>query len=84
MILFDKVIKNTGGGDQVTATGIVDYLGEQDHQVLTASALRCRWLYWKPWLWPRLLWDRRLVTRKFSSSPADLWCTYHSYYKAPD
>ncbi len=71
-------------GDLVTATGIVDYLGEQDHQVLTASALRCRWLYWKPWLWPRLLWDRRLVTRKFSSSPADLWFTYHSYYKAPD
>ncbi|MBW2338219.1 MAG: hypothetical protein JRF47_15950, partial [Deltaproteobacteria bacterium] len=27
-------------GDLVTATGIFNYLGEQDHQVLTASALR--------------------------------------------
>jgi glycosyltransferase involved in cell wall biosynthesis len=71
-------------GDLVTATGIFDYLVQQDHQVLTASALRCRWIYWKPWLWPRLLWERRQVIRKFSSSPADLWFTYHSYYKAPD
>lgn len=71
-------------GDLVTATGIFDYLVEQDHQVMSASALRCRWLYWKPWLWPRLLWERRQVTQKFSSGPADLWFTYHSYYKAPD
>ena len=51
---------------------------------MSASALRCRWIYWKPWLWPRLCWERQRVVRKFSSEPADLWFTYHSYYKAPD
>lgn len=71
-------------GDLVTATGIFDYLSDGGHQVLTASTLRCRWLYWKPWLWPLLLSQRRQVSRKFSVNPVDLWFTYHSYYKAPD
>jgi glycosyltransferase involved in cell wall biosynthesis len=71
-------------GDLVTATGIFDFLRRQDHQVMSASTLRCRWIYWKPWLWPRLCWERQRVVRKFSSEPADLWFTYHSYYKAPD
>jgi len=71
-------------GDLVTAAGIFDYLVKGGHQVLTASTLRCRWLYWKPWLWPRLLWERKQVIRKFATIPVDLWFTYHSYYKAPD
>ena len=71
-------------GDLVTATGIFDYLGRQEHEVMSASPLRCRWIYWKPWLWPLLWWERQRVIRKFSSHPADLWFTYHSYYKAPD
>ena len=71
-------------GDLVTATGIFDYLARQNHQVMSASTLRCRWIYWRPWLWPRLWWERQRVIRKFSSEPADLWFTYHSYYKAPD
>jgi glycosyltransferase involved in cell wall biosynthesis len=71
-------------GDLVTATGIFDYLARQNHQVLPASTLRCRWIYWKPWLWPQLWWERQRVILKFSSEPADLWFTYHSYYKAPD
>lgn len=71
-------------GDLVTATGIFDYLGRQGHQVMSASPLRCRWIYWKPWLWPLLWWERQRVIRKLSSNPVDLWFTYHSYYKAPD
>jgi len=71
-------------GDLATATGICDYLLDSGHQVLTASTLRCRWLYWKLWLWPRLLWERKQVFRKFAANPVDLWFTYHSYYKAPD
>ena len=71
-------------GDLVTATGIYDYLLNGGHQVLTASTLRCRWIYWKPWLWPRFVWERKQVVRKFSANPVDLWFTYHSYYKAPD
>ena len=51
---------------------------------MPASTLRCRWIYWKPWLWPLLWWERQRVTRKFSPVPADIWFTYHSYYKVPD
>ena len=71
-------------GDLVTATGIFDFLARQNHQVMSASTLRCRWIYWKPWLWPRLWWERQRVIRNFSSAPVDIWFTYHSYYKAPD
>jgi len=71
-------------GDLVTATGIFDYLLDDGHQILTASTLRCRWLYWKPWLWPRLFRERKQVIRKLTTNPVDLWFTYHSYYKAPD
>jgi glycosyltransferase involved in cell wall biosynthesis len=31
-----------------------------------------------------LIWERRQVVQKFSDISADLWFTYHSYYKAPD
>jgi len=71
-------------GDIVTATGIFDFLEQQGHQVFAASSLRCRWIYWKPWLWLKLLWERSRVVQKLSATPADLWFTYHSYYKAPD
>jgi glycosyltransferase involved in cell wall biosynthesis len=71
-------------GDLVTATGIFDFLEQQGHQVFVASSLRCRWIYWKPWLWLKLLWERSRVVQRLSATPADLWFTYHSYYKAPD
>ena len=71
-------------GDLVTATSIFDFLTHQGHQVIVASSLRCRWIYWKPWLWLKLIWERRRVVKKFSEISADIWFTYHSYYKAPD
>ncbi len=71
-------------GDLVIATGIFDFLINQGHQVMATSSLRCRWIYWKPWLWLKLIWERRQVVEKFSDISADLWFTYHSYYKAPD
>jgi glycosyltransferase involved in cell wall biosynthesis len=71
-------------GDLVTATGIFDFLVNQGHQVMAASSLRCRWIYWKPWLWLKLIWERKQVVKRFSNISADLWFTYHSYYKAPD
>ena len=71
-------------GDLVTATGIFDFLVKQEHQVILASSLRCRWIYWKPWMWPKLIRDKRQVVKKFDKHAADLWFTYHSYYKAPD
>lgn len=71
-------------GDLVTATEIVDFLADRGHEVIVASSLRCRWIYWKPWLWPKLLVERRRLVRRFSEKAVDLWLTYHSYYKAPD
>ena len=71
-------------GDLVTATGIVDYLTGKGHQVVAASSLRCRWIYWKPWLWPKLIIEKRRAVRRFLKDDYDLWFTYHTYYKAPD
>jgi glycosyltransferase involved in cell wall biosynthesis len=71
-------------GDLVTATGIFSYLKKQGHQVTRASDLRCRWIYWKPWRWLRLLQETRRVVQHNSGNGMDLWLTYHSYYKAPD
>jgi len=71
-------------GDLVTATEIVDFLVSRGHQVVAASSLRCRWIYWKPWLWPKLIVEKRRVVRRFLRDDYDLWFTYHTYYKAPD
>jgi glycosyltransferase involved in cell wall biosynthesis len=71
-------------GDLSTASGIVAFLRGRGHQVVPASSLRCRWIYWKPWHWPRLLWERRQVARRWAAEDFDLWFSYHSYYKAPD
>ena len=71
-------------GDLVTATSIFDFLRRQGHRVIEASSLRCRWIYWKPWLWLKLIKERRQVVQRFSDTSVDLWLTYHSYYKAPD
>ena len=71
-------------GDWVIATGLYSYLAKHGHAVQTASSLRCRWIYWKPWLWPALLWERRRVQREIDRLRPELWLTYHTYYKAPD
>jgi glycosyltransferase involved in cell wall biosynthesis len=87
-IIFYAPFKPLGhthpSGDLVTATGIFDFLAERGHELVSASSLRCRWIYWKPWLWLKLLWERKRVVHRLSSFQADLWFTYHSYYKAPD
>ncbi len=71
-------------GDLVTATGLFDFLVKQEHRVSRLSAFRCRWIYWKPWLWAHLIRERQRVVRRALADSADLWFTYHSYYKAPD
>jgi len=71
-------------GDLVTATGLFDFLAGCGHEVTSVSSLRCRWIFWKPWLWPRLLWERRRTAQRFTKKRCDLWFSYHSYYKAPD
>lgn len=71
-------------GDLVIATGLCDYLARRGHQVWTASSLRSRWIYWKPWLWPQALREQRRAVGGIARIRPDLWLTYHTYYKAPD
>jgi glycosyltransferase involved in cell wall biosynthesis len=71
-------------GDWVIATGLFDYLIKQGHAVQTVSSLRSRWIFWKPWLWIRLIHERRKARRQVAEFRPQLWLTYHTYYKAPD
>ena len=63
-ILFYAPFKPLGhphpSGDLITAKGIYNYLENQGHELVVASRLRCRWIYWKPWLWPRLIFESSL------------------------
>ncbi len=81
---FKPLDHRNPSGDLVTASGIFDFLAQRGHQVYAASNLRCRWIYWKPWLWLKLIREKRRVVQEFSDTSANLWLTYHSYYKAPD
>jgi len=87
-ILFYTPFKPLGhphpSGDLVTATGIFDFLVRGGHEVIASSSLRCRWIYWKPWLWLKYYWEKKRVLQNFGGAGADVWFTYHSYYKAPD
>lgn len=71
-------------GDLMIATGLYDYFARRGHQVLPVSSLRSRWIFWKPWLWPQVLSERRRAVRGIIQFRPDLWLTYHTYYKAPD
>jgi glycosyltransferase involved in cell wall biosynthesis len=87
-IIFYTPFKPMGhrhpSGDVVIAAGLYAFLLKHGHDVRLADPLRSRWIYWRPWLWPRLLASRRRMVRRLRRQPADLWLTYHSYYKAPD
>ncbi|MGD8371245.1 MAG: hypothetical protein PVI19_06850, partial [Syntrophobacterales bacterium] len=71
-------------GDLVIGTGLYHFLERRGHQLERVSRLRARWIYWKPWLWPQLALARSQSLRECRRMGADLWLTYHSYYKAPD
>ena len=71
-------------GDIVIGNGIRQYLIDSGHSVRIASVLRCRWIYWKPWLLPLLIRDRRRLLRRHHSGNTDIWFTFHSYYKGSD
>ncbi|UCD89865.1 MAG: glycosyltransferase family 4 protein [Desulfobacterales bacterium] len=71
-------------GDLMIAKSLYDYLESNDHSLRIMSTFRSRWVFWKPWLWIRLIGDARRMMRKLPKNSVDLWFTYHSYYKAPD
>ncbi len=71
-------------GDLTIGSGLFAFLRQCGHRVTLASRLRFRWFYWKPWLWPRFLFETVRLLYQLRQVPPDLWLTYHSYYKAPD
>jgi glycosyltransferase involved in cell wall biosynthesis len=71
-------------GDLTIATGLKEFLEGCDHRLLHPSRLRARWIFWKPWLWPLLVRDRRRALRNLRQERVHLWLTYHAYYKSPD
>jgi glycosyltransferase involved in cell wall biosynthesis len=71
-------------GDWVIATGLYDYLVKQGHAVQKVSSLRSRWIFWKPWLWIRLIRERQQARQQIAEFRPQIWLTYHTYYKAPD
>lgn len=81
---FKPLAHPNPSGDRIIAAGIYTFLENAGHTLETASDFRCRWIFRRPHLWPRLFAERRRVIRKIKGNPPDLWLTYHSYYKAPD
>ena len=71
-------------GDLVIGTGLYNFLSNRGHTLWAVSNLRCRWIYWKPWLIPRIVKEIRRAKRAVEKGAPDLWLTYHTYYKAPD
>lgn len=71
-------------GDLMIGRGIHAFLTQQGHELVTVSRLRSRWIYWKPFALLQARLEQRSIVRQLQTNPADLWLTYHSYYKAPD
>ena len=71
-------------GDLVIGSGLYNFLKERGHLLGKISRLRTRWIYWKPWRWPQTIRNRNRSLGHCRKMAADLWLTYHSYYKAPD
>lgn len=71
-------------GDLIIGTEIFEFLGSRGVEIELASKFRCRWIYFKPQLWPLLFVEFFRVLWLCRKVKPDLWLTYHSYYKAPD
>lgn len=71
-------------GDVTIARDLFAYLERQGHQVQACPFVPCEWLFWRPWLWPRLWRAQRRALAQARRLRAEIVLTYHSYYKAPD
>lgn len=71
-------------GDLIIGKEIFFALKQAGHFPEIASNLRLRWVYYKPLLLVKLLFERKRLVRSLKSSPPELWLSYHCYYKAPD
>lgn len=71
-------------GDLIIAGSLFDHLRHRGHDVHVVSILRSRWIFWKPWNLIRARLEKKRIARRLTGTGADLWFTYHTYYKAPD
>lgn len=71
-------------GDLIIGSEIHDHLRKKGHSIELISKVRCRWVYYKPYLLLQLLRERSRILTSSTGKKADIWLSYHSYYKAPD
>ncbi|EPR44123.1 glycosyl transferase group 1 [Desulfovibrio sp. X2] len=71
-------------GDLVIGRGIHDFLLAKGHDVRLVSRLRTRYIFWKPWKWASAAMERQRTKTLCREFGAELWLTYHAYWKAPD
>lgn len=71
-------------GDLITGRELQQFLAQQNHHIDLVSSLRSRWIYLKPRALAQYRSETERVRALLRRDPADLWLTYHTYYKAPD
>ncbi|MFH1137387.1 MAG: glycosyltransferase family 4 protein [Pseudomonadota bacterium] len=81
---FKPVGHHRPSGDLTTASELCEHLAARGHELVQASRLRLRWVYWKPHLWPAAAAERLRLLGTAQREKPDLWLTFHCYYKAPD
>ncbi len=81
---FKPLDHHNPSGDLMIARELFAHLEQQNNQLIVASSLRSRWIFWKPGKLVKALLESRRLIKSFTANPVDLWLTYHCYYKAPD
>ncbi len=81
---FKPVGHPNPSGDLIIATGLVDFLTKRGHKIAIASTFRSRWIFWKPWLFPQIVFERFAARKRIQKFKPDIWLSYHCYYKSPD
>jgi len=71
-------------GDLVIGRGLLDFLRRQGHDVRFVSRMRSRYIFWKPWRLAMVPFEKRRAAARAHAFGAELWLTYHAYWKAPD
>ncbi len=71
-------------GDLIIGSELFAFLRAKGAKIELVSRFRCRWIYFKPHLWPLFIIELVRVVLLCRRKKPDIWLTYHSYYKAPD
>lgn len=81
---FKPLGHDNPSGDLITGTELYEHIRKGGHRVHLVSRFRTRWLPLKPWLWPLLGPAMASAEVRARRMQAQLWLSYHTYYKAPD